>query len=268
MAWMDLQSRSALLAGACLLAIAASCGSSDRPVVPAKASDPAPALETRPAGRMVFRPRLTFTGGRTSNAGVAFLLDSVEPTAVIPSHVVLALLKRDSLEAIALTDAATHDVLARVEGLAAEPGAPMDGFDYSTDVAIVRLAAIPDGVARLRLATSRPTIDDEVDIVSCPADASAPQIVVSATVRYAGADRLEVVFSPPGETRGMAGSPILSKRTGEVVGVLQTVGVGARAGTALGRATPADGVARALADAMQTKRTLALSAWKAPSAAR
>jgi hypothetical protein len=63
-----------------------------------------------------------------------------------------------------------------------------------------------------------------------------------------------------GQTRGFTGSPILSRRTGRVVGVLQTVSVGHS--LALGRATPAEAIAPKLARANAATVPLPLDRWK------
>ena len=104
----------------------------------------------------VVRPQLTFSDGRTSHAGTAFVLDSSRPLAVVSSHVVLALRRNADLQTLELVNASSRSTLAKATGLAIPAGDPMNGWDFSTDVALVVIAGQPDGIARLSLAAERP----------------------------------------------------------------------------------------------------------------
>jgi hypothetical protein len=230
---------------------------------PQVAAPPAEALRppsARPAGRIAFRPRLSFSDGRSSLAGVAFLVEGPSPLAVASSHVVLAALKKTSLTKFELADASTRETVANAKGLAVPAGPPMDGYDFSTDFSIIMLDSMPAGATPLALATERAQIGDEVEVVACPADGSSPEIVMDGKVTVATATRIEVQFEPIGQVRGFSGAPILSRRTGRLVGILQTATAGGA--LALGRATPAESIVAKLAEARAATMPLALETWR------
>jgi hypothetical protein len=209
------------------------------------------------------RPRLSFADRRTALAGTSFLLEGARPIAIVPTHVVLALLRTSTLERFELVDAQTKDLVASGVGLAAPPGPPLNGFDFSTDFAFVLLDAVPDGVARVVLSADRATTGQAVDVLACPADGSAPEVTLTGTVSYASATRLEVMLDAAGAARGVSGAPILARATGRAVGVVQTVTPG-RGGGALVRATPAEAIAPKLADAERATKPLDYSGWAVP----
>ena len=244
---------------AALVAVAAGCGA-DAPPPPAPAAVEAPARSARPSGRGAFRPKYTFSDGRDVLAGVAFVVEGATPIGVTASHVILGIRKNASLSKLELVDAATRERLAEATGLALPPGAPMDGLDFSTDFAFVRLDRVPDGTARFALSTERPTVGDAVEIVACPADGSAPEVVLAGSLLVVDTNRLEVLIEGAGGARGFAGAPIVDPKSGRVVGVLQTVTPGS--GQALGRATPAAHVAARLATIAQDSPALPLTTWK------
>lgn len=238
--------------------VAVACSSPQQVAAPPAESARPPSA--RPSGRIAFRPRLSFSDGRSSLAGVAFLVEGSSPLAVASSHVVLASLKKSTLTKFELADAATRETVAAATGLAVEAGPPMDGFDFSTDFSILMLDRVPPGATPLALSAERARIGDEVEIVACPTDGSSPEVVLDGTVTISNSTRMEVHFAPMGQTRGFTGSPILLRRTGRVVGVLQTVSV--TRSLALGRATPAEAIAPKLARANAATVPLPLDRWK------
>lgn len=230
---------------------------------PAPATAPA-AGSARPAGRIALRPRLAFSDKRGSYAGIAFVVDSPRPLAVISSHVVLSLLKKATLEGIELTDAQSKDVVMTANGLALEPGLPMDGYDFSTDFAFVALDSVPDGVARIALAPERVSVGDAVEVIGCPPDGSSAEVTVSGTVSFVNPTRIELMLDSPGATRGFAGAPILSRATGKAIGIVQTVTASQVANAGLARATPAAPIVAKLKEAEASTGTRPFSSWTLP----
>ncbi len=249
------------------IVVAASCGVQQggeaQPAAPGPAPSPA-AVSSRPVGRIALRPRLAFSDKRGSYAGIAFVVESSRPLALISSHVVLSLLKKATLEGIELTDAKSKEVVMTASGLALPPGAPMDGYDFSTDFAFVALESVPDGIARIALAPERVNVGDAVDVIGCPPDGSSPEVTVSGTVSFVNPTRIELMLDSPGATRGFAGAPILSRATGQAIGVVQTVTASQVANTGLARATPAAPIVAKLREAETSIGTRPFSSWSLP----
>jgi len=252
---------------ALLALVTVACSSPVPPAAPAPPAPPPTTQAQRPAGRVALRPRLTFADGRTALAGTAFALEGARPLAIVPTHIVLAVLRGSTVARFELADAKSKVPVASAIGLAGPPGAPMDGLDFSTDFSIVVLDDVPADVARVGLSSERATVGLPVDVIACPADGSAPEVTLSGTVTYAGAQRLELMLDAVGDPRGVAGAPILARATGRAIGIVQTVTPG-QGGAALVRATPAESIGPKLAEVEAAAKPLALSAWRVGPARR
>jgi hypothetical protein len=203
---------------------------------------------------------MRFADGREPAGGVAFIVSGAAPRAITSSHLVLNLAKTSTLAKLDLADAKSGAVEASATELAASPGAGFDGFDYSDDVAVLDLDRVPAGAAVFDLAAERPKPGDAAEIVACPADRSASEVSVRGTVIYAGADRVEVDVDPTVNARGFAGAPVVSWKTGKVVGIVQNA-VG-RNGRGLLLATPAEALRAAVERADRPGAKVPLERWR------
>ena len=156
------------------------CAASPSSPSPSPAAPPdAPSVPAR----IVYRPELRFSDGRTRWAGVAFLLDTGGGQNVIATsgHLARNLQKGAELVTIRLLDNATGAAVAEVESLAGPPGATFDGLDYSTDVAMLNVRGAAANGPAFTPAGENARVGDVVEITACPPDRMWRRVSMAST---------------------------------------------------------------------------------------
>lgn len=138
--------------------------------------------------------------------------------------------------------------VASATGLMAPPGEPFNapGGSLARDFLIYALDAPPAGVRLLAAEPAgAPDPGEEVRVLGAGPDDARDEISIPGRVAQVSASRVEVELREPRDLRGWGGAPVLSVRTGRVVGLLEAFWT--RGGTATVLAAPIGRVAVALA---------------------
>ena len=194
--------------GAILLALAT-------PAAPARAADELPA---------VARPRLAASGG-TGASGTVFFVR-------LPGDTIAAVGAAHSYDLAALAAAGAVDFhlgasgrrVATSERFLAPPGRPFDDAEgaLSEDLVVFALTGPPEGARALEPATSSEIEQGErVRILGVPAMVKQDEDDLFGRVVAVDDERIDVDLDVKADLRGWGGAPVLSAKSGRVIGVLE-----------------------------------------------
>jgi len=136
--------------------------------------------------------------------------------------------------------------VAMARGFLAPPGRPYGsaGASFADDFHVYALAAPPDGVRALELASGPVRPGASVLLLGIPAAGPADELALPGIVAGVTALRLEVDLDERRDLSGWGGAPVVSAESGRVVGILQAVRT--RSGGLTLVAGPVDRLAAAL----------------------
>jgi Mg-chelatase subunit ChlD len=194
--------------GAIVLALAG-------PAAPVSAADEPPA---------VARPRLAAAGG-TGASGTVFFVR-------LPGDTIAAVGAAHSYDLAALAAAGTVDFhlgasgrrVATSERFLAPPGRPFEDAEgaLSEDLVVFALTGPPQGARALEPATSAEIRDGErVRILGVPAMVKQDEDDLFGRIASVDDDRIDVDLDVKADLRGWGGAPVLSAKSGRVIGVLE-----------------------------------------------
>jgi len=184
-----------------------------------------------PAGKLIYQPMLTWDTGEPTFQGTGFLVKTPdgEVVGVTSAHFVdfdaKALIKVDYMSVTNGRSVAAFDKLLGAVGKGFEAGPGEELGDAGADFLLFTADNVPTGLRPLELDT-RDRLEKREPVWLVNKDAMQPPgyELLEGYLHSADRDCVYAVFEPAFELRSQSGSPVISQRTGKVVGVLAAGG--------------------------------------------
>jgi hypothetical protein len=185
-----------------------------------------------PAGKLIYQPMLTWDAGEPTFQGTGFFVKTPdgEVVGVTSAHYVdfdaKTLIKVDYMSVTNGRSVAAFDKLLGPVGQGFEAGADDEALgDASADFLLFTADHVPTGLRPLEL-DSRDRFEKQEPVWLVNKDAMRPPgyELLEGYLHSADRDCVYAVFEPAFELRSQSGSPVISQRTGKVVGVLAAGG--------------------------------------------
>ncbi len=196
----------------------------------------------------VARPAFSLDGRREAGGLVFFVpaLSKAGAAAVGTAHT-FDLSKLVRAQRVDFALARSGAVVASSSGFLAPPGRPFTDpqAELPDDFVVYALDAPPTGVRVLEIETElNPVAGDRVQLLGAPAGTPHDEDDIFGRIVETSDTRIEVDLDAPSDLRGWGGAPLLSTKTGRVIGILQAHRP--RGATSRVTASPLGGVRAAL----------------------
>jgi hypothetical protein len=184
-------------------------------------------LAEPPTGPLVYQPMLTWQKGEPTYQGTGFLArtPSGEVVGVTSAHFIEfsasnRLVKAEWLSMQDFQAEASFDHLIGPVGRSIAYAPRTDFYDASEDYLIFSGQDVPSTLVALELDTRKQLENSEPVWLPNKQSGEVGYDLVAGYVVYADRDCIYAVFSPAFELQSQSGSPVISQRTGKVIGLL------------------------------------------------